>query len=304
MGRRRATRTASETGPDLVAEVERLYGLPLGEFVRARNSLTAQWRRQGRASEATEVAALKKPSPAVWAINQVARQEPEAVARFLEAVQELRRVQAGRRGVDMAAATESHRAALGRLVEGAGAALTRAGLRVSSDTLRRISGTVTGAAADRRHQADLRRGRLTREVAAPGFELFADVPRELVEREEAVPRSRGRTGESAADRKARERLLRAQEALQVARSEAETWRQRAEDLEGVAARRMAAAEEAAAAIAELRERLASAEARLTEERRAAEQAGREAERARRDAERATARREAAEKVLRAARQGH
>ena len=53
--------------------IDFLYGLPLSEFTRARNSLVKQQRAQGRDDDARTVAALSKPVLSAWTINQLAR---------------------------------------------------------------------------------------------------------------------------------------------------------------------------------------------------------------------------------------
>lgn len=52
---------------DLEEEIDRLYRLPLDEFVSARNALS----RRLSGGEADRVRALKKPAPAAWAANQL-----------------------------------------------------------------------------------------------------------------------------------------------------------------------------------------------------------------------------------------
>ena len=52
---------------------------------------------------------VKKPTPPVWAINQVARQEPAEIHDFLEAVARLRSTQERRRSDELDAATRRER---------------------------------------------------------------------------------------------------------------------------------------------------------------------------------------------------
>jgi hypothetical protein len=51
-----------------------LYALPPGEFTRARDERAKGLRKEGRRDEADEVKALRKPTVAAWALNQLARQ--------------------------------------------------------------------------------------------------------------------------------------------------------------------------------------------------------------------------------------
>ena len=70
-------------------------------------------------------------------------------------------------------ALRAQRTTLETLVARARDVLARAGLTASQQVLRRVSDTLMGAAIDRQHADALRRGELTEELAAPGFEAFS-----------------------------------------------------------------------------------------------------------------------------------
>jgi hypothetical protein len=55
------------------AEIDRLYGLPLDEFVRGRDELARRLGRDGHRDEATRVKSLRKPTVGAWALNQAVR---------------------------------------------------------------------------------------------------------------------------------------------------------------------------------------------------------------------------------------
>ena len=65
-------------------EVERLYGLPLGEFTSARNELAKRLAKEGDRVAAESVRALPKPPVSVWAINEAARSDTDGVRALLE----------------------------------------------------------------------------------------------------------------------------------------------------------------------------------------------------------------------------
>ena len=103
-------------------ERDRLYGLPLEEFVRARNALAARLRKAGQTDAAAEIAALRKPSAPLWAINQLARTDAGAITRLLDATDALRSAQLGRdRGGDPGARAAAQRTALEQIVDRAAA---------------------------------------------------------------------------------------------------------------------------------------------------------------------------------------
>ena len=58
---------------ELDAEIDRLYGLPLDEFVRGRDELARRLGREGHRDEAARVKALRKPTVGAWALNQAVR---------------------------------------------------------------------------------------------------------------------------------------------------------------------------------------------------------------------------------------
>ncbi len=213
----------------------------------------------GRTGEAAEIQRLRKPSPAVWAVNQVSRQDPETLARFIAAVDDLKRAHLGTTG-NLAPATQHQRDALDRVLQTASRALTGAGLRISPALLTRVSTTLLGAAADRNAKEELKAGRLTRELEAPGFEVFAGAH---PVRRPTTKVVRARVKEAAPNR-----------------------HQRAIELETSAAGHRKAADQAAKTLAELTEQLRQAKQTVRREREAANRAEREARRAHEQAKRA------------------
>lgn len=73
-------------GPDLRAELDQLHATPPDEFVAARNALVKRLRADKRRAEATEVAALRKPPRAVWALNRLALSDDPHLADLLDAI--------------------------------------------------------------------------------------------------------------------------------------------------------------------------------------------------------------------------
>src|SRR6478736_6685161 len=78
---------------DLDDEVDALYGLPLDAFVPERDALAKRLRADKRREEADAVKALRKPSVAAWAANQVLRSQPGQRDALLEAGDALRAAQ-------------------------------------------------------------------------------------------------------------------------------------------------------------------------------------------------------------------
>ena len=64
---------------------EDLYGLPPGEFTRARDARAKELRTGGERDAANAVKALRKPTVAAWALNQLTRRRKKDLAALLSA---------------------------------------------------------------------------------------------------------------------------------------------------------------------------------------------------------------------------
>ena len=254
----------------LAGVIEQLYRVPLSAFTRERASRVAALRKAGQPGQAHAVSQLRRPSAPLWAANQLAHQDAERLAGFVDGVEHVRRTQL-RDPRAAAEALQRQRAELDALVARAGDLLARQGHRATAATHRRISDTLLGAAVDRGHAQELREGRLTRELPAPGFEVLAGAPRgrhlRLVRGEPAPP------GREAGSREA-ERRARAEQARELRDREAQ-------ELERSAAMRQSAAAEAAREAEELARKLNAARVRVREAQRASRTAAAAARKARR-----------------------
>lgn len=256
--------------PDHIA---RAYSVPLSVFTATRKRLVDELRKNGRGGEARSLAQLRKPSAPLWAVNRLASTEGESLAALFDAVARLRQSQL-RDPRAAAEALRAQRAALETLVARGRQVLAGAGLTASQQTLRRLSDTLMGAAIDRGHADALRRGELTEELPAPGFEAFGGArlrasPRLRLVRTPVAPTPPPVDREAMAARAAEAEQRRTLEADKLARRAAEHARE-VSDLE---------AERSSA-----RARVADLDRRLRTAQRAARQAAAAAKRARRSAE--------------------
>ncbi len=155
-------------------DVDDLYGLPLDQFVPERGELARELRKAGKRDEAGEVTALKKPSVAAWAVNQLVRTQRRAVAELLEAGDGLRAAQddvlAGRGDArSLRVAVEHERAAVNALTDAARGLLSSEGQELSDAMLGRVSDTLHAAALDDGAREQVRDGRLDRELRHIGL---------------------------------------------------------------------------------------------------------------------------------------
>jgi hypothetical protein len=153
---------------------DELYGLPLDRFVPERAALAKALRSDGDRAGATEVAALRKPSVAAWAVNQLVRTQPRAVKELYASGDELVRVQeALMSGVgdsrSLREANTRERSAVDALLALARGLLTSDGIELSPAILERVGDTLHAAALDGAARDAIRDGRLERELQHAGL---------------------------------------------------------------------------------------------------------------------------------------
>jgi hypothetical protein len=155
-------------------DAEDLYGLPLDQFVAQRDALAKTLRADGRGDEAKAVSALRKPSVAAWAVNQLVRTQAKAFDHLLAAGDELVEVQAGvlagdREPAELREAAASQRAAVARLLEAADGLLSSEGEELSPAVRDRVADTLQAAALDPEAREQVQGARLGRELRHVGL---------------------------------------------------------------------------------------------------------------------------------------
>jgi hypothetical protein len=156
-------------------EIDRLYGLPLDEFTRARDELAGRVRQEGDRARAAEIKQLPKPSLPAWVVNQLARQRELDVQRLVKAGERLADAQAeairAQSGDAFLDARRDQRQALEALAAGAREILVDAGR--SAAAADRVLATLRAGSLTADGRALLKSGRLTEEIEPPGFEALA-----------------------------------------------------------------------------------------------------------------------------------
>lgn len=290
---------------ELDAEIQRLYGLPLGDFTKERNALAKRLKKAGREDDSETVEGSPKPTPSAWAVNMLFQRQRDRMDILLDA---------GRRA----------RIAQGEAVAGAGAEALRDAIgaaRILIEDLRRRAETILSEGGGRNPSRAVseriatnlqslafspsaaeaaQRGWLDRDLEPPGFEVFAGlrIPQRVVDiatrrpRPEPAPVSKPEKAPppppirkpTQAEREAERRREEAQKRREAAAREREerAAAKRQERLAQVEER----AEQAAAEADFLRRKAEQAEKAAAEARRRAEAAQEEAELARDRVERA------------------
>lgn len=158
-------------------DLDTLHACAPGEFLDRRKALAQALRKSGRRDDAAVVAAAVKPTPAAWAVNQLARRNPGEMAELMGAGERLRgllrasftgRADAGA----MADAQAAQREIVARLARLAVGHLEGVGAPGSAAVLERVAATLTTISTTGAWGGSPP-GRLTKELEAPGIEALA-----------------------------------------------------------------------------------------------------------------------------------
>jgi hypothetical protein len=265
---------------ELDSEIDRLYGVPLDEFVRDRDELAKRLRREGEREAADRIKALRKPSAGAWALNQAVRRRRKETDALLAAGERLRAAHesllSGGDPAELREAMQEERDLASGLADCAEAIASETGK--SGPALReRVRSTLHAATVDEEAREELTRGRFVREREAAGLGPFgagetgAAPPRSRAKRARGTPKE-GRAGAggtrggtATGDRAGRQGRAAAGDG---ARGAGASTRGRS----GAAEKERSAAAREEAAARERRERLAEAERSVEEARAALEEA--------------------------------
>jgi hypothetical protein len=248
-------------------DIDDLYGAPFDRFVPQRTELAKALRKEGRRDEAAEVAALRKPSVAAWAVNQLIRTQARSVKDLFGAGDALRRAHeqaASGRGDAQALrkATQEERAAVDTLIEAARGLLTSDGHELSPTVIDRVAETLRAAALDPDARAQVSEGRLERELRHVGLGFLGDTgpapaPAPAPKRKApAAKRKQDQAQKAKAEARERERA----QALKEARAAEKEARRELERAQKAADSAQARRDKAAAALDDADRELADAQA--------------------------------------------
>jgi hypothetical protein len=252
---------------------EELYGLPLEEFVSARDQAARAARKAGDKEAAAELAALRKPTVAAWAVNQLARRHRRDVDLLLDSGKRLLDAQraslegGGREQLD--AARTSLEAAVAALGDAARDVL---GESASETTMTRVVETLHAAALSTDGRALLASGTLTKELQETGWDLLSGLapakPPPDRGRQATKPERRARARPTGDTKREAEKLER-----QALREELRAARQRRTELSRELREARRDEEKALRSLERKRDEIRSLEAELAEVDAAIERAG-------------------------------
>jgi len=255
---------------DLDEVADELYAAPPEEFIALRKQRQDGAKADGDKALAKEIGALPKPSAAAWACNLLVREQRAEIEGLVELGDLLREAQENLAGDQLRALDVQRRQLLTALTRQARALTNAQGHPVSTAVATQIEETLRAAMSDPEAGQALLTGRLTSPmsysgmgttVTKPGLRLVHPPRPERSEKQAEKPAKaaapRTQTGESAAERRAREQEERRRAAEEKRQRELARAREAAEAAE-------AAAEEAAAAAEEQRREVEELEGRRTE----------------------------------------
>ncbi|HWM91086.1 MAG TPA: hypothetical protein VN493_09990 [Thermoanaerobaculia bacterium] len=289
----------------LDTEIQRLYGLPFGEFTAARNTLAKQLRKQGDKDDAEEVASLPKPTVSAWAVNHLFTTDSERMEELLasgeNARKALRSILSGGDPGALREAIQEARDLANELRDRAVAAVAEETRRPGPAIVERIATNLQSLAFSPAAEPVLQRGWMDVDLPPPGFEVLAGLqlaglPKRAAKpapHPEPRPEPAKKPAAAKPDRKADERLKEEREEtrLRERREREEVQARERREKEEARARERKEKDEA-----RQRERLARAKAQKEEAAGRADFLRRKAEQAERAAEEARQRFEEAERL--------
>jgi hypothetical protein len=223
---------------------DRLFAVPLEDFVAERKQVAKELRDAGDRDAAAQVAKFPKPTPPAWALNRLAREEPDTVGEWLDAAEELREVSANP-GAGLREAMAEHRDATRRLLTAARDRTRPGGRPLSEPMLDRVRALLQAATADPEQAEALRRGTLVEDGEPPALPAAGEGGE--APRRDSTPAATSRAAERAAkereaereaERKAKEhaeRLAELERHVKAAEQELERLREESAERDAAAA---------------------------------------------------------------------
>ena len=154
---------------DLHSIAHELYGLPLAEFISTRDAWAAAERDGGDARLAKDVRTLRKPSATAWAVNMLARSQPDLLEELVELGTQLRRAQAASDGTRMRSLDQDRRRLMARVAAEAVALAEQHDQPLGPAAVAGLDETMKAALADREAGRAVLDGMLVNGLSAPGL---------------------------------------------------------------------------------------------------------------------------------------
>jgi hypothetical protein len=161
----RGASASSAPGGGLEGALDALYAAPFDRFVAERREATVRLRAAGDVAAARSIANAAKPTRTAWALNQVARDQPELVTNIVKAREAAATAQKSGDANAIREGARAFRDAVGEVVRAARSVLDEAGAPLNAAQARRMAETLQALATDDAERQKLVAGRLTQDVA-------------------------------------------------------------------------------------------------------------------------------------------
>lgn len=289
--------TSPDDERDLADIAVELYAVKPDEFIAARDEHVRRARESGRASLAKAVAALRRPNQSAWLINQLARDQADAVDELFDLGDSLRAAHQHGDGAELQRISAERRKAEAALIRRARALGAQAGIDVTADMARETEETLAAALASPEVAEEVRAGRLTKPVAYSGFgTMLTSVPAPSAPKKKRPAAKRDAAADTEAQRRAK-----AEQVVNDAREELEAAELDLAERENAAEEAARRAEELGSQVDRLREQLRAVEGELVATDRGARMEERRRDRARKSRDEARRALDQAERTLRSLR---
>ena len=289
--------TSPDDERDLADIAVELYAVKPDEFIAARDEHVRRARESGRASLAKAVAALRRPNQSAWLINQLARDQAEAVDELFDLGDSLRAAHQHGDGAELQRISAERRKAEAALIRRARALGAQAGIDVTADMARETEETLAAALASPEVAEEVRAGRLTKPVAYSGFgTMLTSVPAPSAPKKKRPAAKRDAAADTEAQRRAK-----AEQVVNDAREELEAAELDLAERENAAEEAARRAEELGSQVDQLREQLRAVEGELVASDRGTRMEERRRDRARKSRDEARRALDQAERTLRSLR---
>lgn len=154
----------------LASIADELYGLPPAEFTAARNARARELKDTKDAELAKRVLELRKPSPAAWGVNLLARQRPDELAQLAGLGEAMREATEGLDRAQLAELTAQRRQLVSALAREAASLASEYHHNLTAGVQEEVAQTLQAALNDGSAAAAVRSGRLVRPLVATGVE--------------------------------------------------------------------------------------------------------------------------------------
>ncbi|MFS0705364.1 hypothetical protein AB6N23_12650, partial [Cellulomonas sp. 179-A 9B4 NHS] len=149
--------------------VDDLYGGSLADFVARRDAAVRAARAAKDRDLAREIAALRKPTLAAWAVNLLVRDDPDLAGQVRAVGEGLQEAERSLDGPALRELTTQRRRLVAGLVQRARRLAAAAGQKVSEAAAQEVDRTLTAALLDPRVAAAVTSGTLTQGQEYVGF---------------------------------------------------------------------------------------------------------------------------------------